>query len=77
MILDAFDLSVLDELADPPSRATREGWNAFDDGWSRHSNPYPADTRESDDWAWAWAEARGHHEADMELAAGADPEDYK
>ena len=67
----------LDPKTCPPSRATREGWDAFEDGWSRFSNPYPADSKEADDWGWAWAEAQGHAEADAAIRAGADPEDFQ
>ncbi len=61
----------------PPSAAAQDGHSAFDAGWSRFSNPHPAGSRESDDWAGAWAEAQAHVEAQASLDAGADPEDYK
>jgi len=73
----AFDLDVVEAKAAPPSRATREGWAAFADGWSRFSNPYPSGSDEADHWWWAWAEAQGHHETDLAVAAGADPEDFQ
>ena len=70
-------LSLGEYIAASPPLATRQGWQAFDEGWSSHSNPYAAGTPEADEWAYAWYEAESHHRADLELAAGADPEDFK
>lgn len=60
-----------------PSAATEAGWRAFDEGWSSFSNPYPPGSYEHDEWSFAWQTAEGAMIADREIAAGADPEDYK
>ena len=69
----------LDDLraAAPTPRATREGWDAFDEGWSRFSNPHPLGSLAAAEWSWGWHEAQAGWQAQKELDAGADPEDYK
>jgi hypothetical protein len=78
MIDDDFEIKELQR--ESPPEALVEGWLAFDEGWSSFSNPYPNDDANSDlHWLWSvgWQEAEGAMIADRELAAGADPEDYK